>query len=258
MSQDDVGKTTHLVTNRDELEEALKLVHYSYVRSGYMREHESGLRFNIHYASPATRTIVNVVNEDITSTVSLFSDSNLGLPLDSIYPREADELRQMGRRPGEAGMLADRRSDIRRSVKTVLDMMRMLYWTAMEIGLTDLMVTVNPKHVTFYTNLFCFEQFGAEKSYDAVDGAPAVLLRMNIADLKEEDFTKPRVRRMAVAPPADWLGFDKSYQMCAEDLGYFLGLAPDVLRNASQREIEVIEAMHPSLDLEPLLAPASH
>jgi hypothetical protein len=47
-------------------------------------------------------------------------------------------------------------------------------------------ITVNPRHVRFYRNVMLFELLGEEKSCEKVNGAPAVLLRMDLTTMPEK------------------------------------------------------------------------
>jgi hypothetical protein len=51
-----------------------------------------------------------------------------------------------------------------------------------------LCVTVNPRHVRFYERRLGFERFGPPRAYDAVNGAPAVPLALDL----QRALTTPR------------------------------------------------------------------
>ena len=51
--------------------------------------------------------------------------------------------------------------------------------------LADVFIEVNPRHVSFYRRALCFTVAGPERICPRV-GAPAVLLRMSVADLTEK------------------------------------------------------------------------
>ncbi len=156
--------------NRNEIDTALRLVHDNYITAGY-----------IPLDRVPSITFVGVLDGVIVATVSLFVDD---LPLFSIYggflPPSA--------RVGEAGMLAGKGAP-------VLEMMKLLFWTARDMGLTDLIIAVHPKHKDFYTRFLGFEGFGSEVSCPSVCGAPAVLLRLNLA-IKATDLKSKHIRSL--------------------------------------------------------------
>src|SRR5438046_1906361 len=79
------GITFRLADNQSELEQAFQLLHDSYVRSGFMKPHPSGLRVTKYQALPATTNLVAVVGSEVVGTVSLIRRSAFGLPIESIF-----------------------------------------------------------------------------------------------------------------------------------------------------------------------------
>src|SRR6185503_13907745 len=53
-------------------------------------------------------------------------------------------------------------------------------------GATDVVIEVNPRHVAYYQKLLLFEVCGPEKPCPRVNGAPAVLLRLDL-DMQAEE-----------------------------------------------------------------------
>lgn len=235
-------EVTRQVRDRDELTRALELVHDNYVRCGYIKPSPSGMRLNIHYIAPTTRTFVTVLDNKIIATISLFCDSPLGLPMDDLYGAELLPLRQQGRHIAEVGMLADGGRSLSVAFPVMMELMKRIYWTGRDTGLSDLLVTVNPKHRVFYKRIFCFEKFGAEKSYEAFDNAPVVLLRMNLSVLKKRDFQQRRMRQAVFSPFPEGPEFEGDYQMRPEDVDYFFS---DILRKADDKTIEVVKGWYP-------------
>jgi hypothetical protein len=47
--------------------------------------------------------------------------------------------------------------------------------------IADVLIEVNPRHVNYYRRLLCFEVFGTERPCPRVNGAPAVLLRLDLS-----------------------------------------------------------------------------
>ena len=237
------------VRNREEVEQAFELVHDNYVASGYMSPQPSGLRLSVHNAMPTTRTFVSLLQEEIVATVTLFCDSSLGLPLDSLYSREIGALREEGRYLSEVGMLADRRWQLSQSVSLLMEMMKCMFWAAKEGGLSDLLITVNPKHKKFYKRFLCFEEYGGEKRYGAVRGAPAVLLRLDLLKLTAERVPRETVRKLFFGDPPQGADLQRGYRMCPEDIDYFFLERTDVLRFASSETVRAIESQYAGLGL---------
>ncbi len=247
---------TRHAASRAEFEEALRLVHERYVECGYMQPQASGMRLGVHYALPTASPFVAKLNGEVIATVTLFLDSELGLPLDTLYADYADRMRDAGGALAEAGMLADRRGLLGRGIREQLRLMRPLFWKAIQRGVDDLLITVNPKHVAFYERMLCFEVVGPRRVYSAVRGAPAVLLRLDLATLDPDDVNRPNVRHLffqekdGVAPAPEW-------RMTTGELLYFFVERTDMLSRLSPRELRVVSAYHPDLDLAAVLPEAA-
>lgn len=168
----------------DEHKKAFALVHEEYLRARYIRHpRPSRMLFNIHNLLPSSSVLIMKRNEDVVSTLSLIRDAKpFGLPMDSIYSDELNELRQSGRRLTEACGLAT--SDTFRWRNFFMFSFREMYWHAVNTGASDICIMVNPKHVAFYKTIFLFEELGPEKFYPRL-GVPAVALRMNLESHEE-------------------------------------------------------------------------
>jgi hypothetical protein len=163
-------------------EQAWGLVHDAYVSKGYMESCPSKMRLQLQDALPEATTFLAVERPGgkALATLTVYPDGPLGLPMDVLYRRELDELRAAGRKPCEiAKLVAD--LDGQDGRRTLLDLFRLAYLTARRLeACTDLVVTVNPRHERYYRRLLMFEQIGEVKAYDAVGGAPAVPLRLDL------------------------------------------------------------------------------
>ncbi len=239
--------------SRYEQERALELVHENYVRLGYMKPHQSGMRINVHYALPMTRTFVAVVDHEVAATLSVFVDSAFGLPLDDIYEDRIATLRGQRRRVAEVGMLSDVGAG-HVGMDGLMDLMLHAFWEAVEAGADDIVVAVNPRHRAFYRRLMCFEPFGDRRSYLSVGGAPAVLLRLDLRRFRPGHVTSRRVRvafdstlRQRLDNSA-WL-----WRMNDDDLHYFFVERSEVFKSLDPTQRRIIENHFPGLDISRLI-----
>ena len=170
---------------REELGDAFKLVYDEYKRSGYIKEHKArNMFFYIHHLLPDTAVLLMIDKEKVVSTLSLVVDSEeFGLPMDSIYRDELDDLRKYNRKVIEACALAT--SAKYRSANVFSYLFRQAYWHAVDNCTNYISIMVNPKHVQFYKKILLFEDLGIEKNYPRV-GAPAIALRLDIAKYEEK------------------------------------------------------------------------
>jgi hypothetical protein len=128
--------------------------------------------------------------------VSLIPDSAIGVPCDDLYAAELAPLRACGRRIAEVSALAihEQWRDVGLLVVRKLVQMIALYAHRLA-DLDTLCIAVNPRHARFYESCLRFQRFGALKAYPAVNDAPAVALRLDLA------------REMRIPPPAGAVPF---------------------------------------------------
>ena len=133
---------------------------------------------------PSTDMIVAELRGQVISTVSLVRDGELGLPMESVFPEEVAARRAAGIRLAEVSCLADRRQGTARFFGLFCELSRLMAQLARKTGVDELVVVVNPRHAPLYRRYMAFEQIGDERTYDAVQGFPAVPLSLNFANAK--------------------------------------------------------------------------
>lgn len=173
--------TFKIASTRDELEQAYRLLQRVYVQEGYADNNDTELRFGVHNAAPQTTTFVGKQGDRVVITMTLFVDSILGLPMESLYEKELNKLRAQGHSLGEVGGLASD-PDYRDRSQLLPFLITKIMFTYAEqyLGLDKLVVTVNPKHQLFYQKIIMFRRLGKNKDYGHVKGHPAVPLCLNV------------------------------------------------------------------------------
>src|SRR5207253_10166327 len=97
-----------IASERHEWEQAFQLVSKSYRARGYEPTSASSVRFTRHHALPDTMVFIAKHESRVLFTLSLVPDNTLlGLPMESIYEDEIQDLRNAGRRLGEVTSMAD-------------------------------------------------------------------------------------------------------------------------------------------------------
>ncbi|MBD3242391.1 MAG: hypothetical protein GF331_17505 [Chitinivibrionales bacterium] len=179
------GLTVKIAETPDELEQAFRVVHDSYVDSGYMAPSASGMRLCLQQAMPRATTVIGVQDGEVKTTLTIFPDSFCGLPMDSLFGDELASLRAAGRLIAEVGAFASKPGFKQNNPNIILHLMKLMVLYAMEnLHVEDVVITINPKHRLFYEAIWGFSQMGDEKAYDKVGGNPAILLRLNLVDLR--------------------------------------------------------------------------
>ncbi|HEY7520342.1 MAG TPA: hypothetical protein VIE36_18800 [Methylomirabilota bacterium] len=162
---------------RADRQQAERLVHDVYVARG-LRDAASPRR-----AAASAGAAVFVARTDgvIGATLMLLCDSSRGLPADALYRDELAPLRARGRRLAEVSALAVEPARRGVALALVRPLVQLVGIYARDVrGVDDLCVTVHPRHAPFYQGQFGFTRFGVEKPYGAVQGAPAVGLRLDL------------------------------------------------------------------------------
>ena len=180
-----------LVTNSQDFYESLELVQDVYIREGYVNpsSDKSPCRILKNHHHPATAVFTGKCINTIAFTVSLFPDSGWGLPMDTIYQDELDNLRFQGRRIGEVGCLATHPDHRNGTQNILMHGNKIMFTYAMEIlKLDDLVITVHPKHALVYKEVLMFEELcsGTVKSYPTVNHNPAIALRLDLHEAEEK------------------------------------------------------------------------
>ena len=257
------GMVFKIAETREELEEAYRVVHDTYVEEEYMDPHPSKMRIKLMNAHPHTITFIGKKEDHVAITLTVIPDSPLGLPVDDIYKQEVDRLRAMQRSVVEVGSLAshvlyrDHKKNSHMEIITRLknialhiDMASIVY-SSHYLNADDMVIAVHPKHKKFYEQVLLFEPFGEEKAYPDVKGNLAVGLRLNLRDVEE------KYRERYCGNQQGW-GF---YQVILGDYGlslqlpqerkpvsvwnadllsYFFEQKTDILRTAPSSQLEYL------------------
>jgi hypothetical protein len=173
-----------LAVTQDELDAASRLVHRCYVGRGYVEPSADGRHASPYLAMPSTTVFVARVGGVIVATVSLIGDSTRRLPCDALWADELAAVRAGGRRLAEVSALAVSEACRGKGLRILRALVRAVGVYGREIARLDtLCIAVHPRHAPFYASLLRFRRFGGLRSCAAVNGAPAVGLRLDLREL---------------------------------------------------------------------------
>lgn len=181
-----------IASQRGEFEAAYRLVHDAYVRQGLTEPLRSGMRITPYQLLPTTDVLVALVRDEVFCTMSLVADGEMGLPMESIFAEELALRRQQGLRLAEVSCLADRRSQLSRSLPALYGLMRLMVQSARARGVDQLLVACHPRHAKFYRRALGFDTISEVRSYQTVRGNPAVAL---VQDLNLAQQNHPELYR---------------------------------------------------------------
>lgn len=136
-------------------------------------------------AAPLQRevTLLAWSDADAVGTMTMGFDNGQGLLADQAYAQRLDELRAMGRTVCEFTRFAvSSAADSKATISGLFDLSYVL--GRKMLGVTDVVVEVNPRHVGFYRRAFGFRPISDVRTCERVN-APAVLLRLDVAEMEE-------------------------------------------------------------------------
>ncbi len=133
---------------------------------------------------PDRTTIIAYTNENAIGTLSIASDSGMGLLADQLYHEELNGLRKQGCSLCEfRGLAVDA---VIKSKRMLASLFHIGYLYPFSISNhTDGVLEVNPRHAGFYEKRLGFTRIGPERICPRVN-APAVLLRTNFSHMAEQ------------------------------------------------------------------------
>jgi len=174
----DVWSLAYATTDQ-ELLDSLRLVQRRYELRGYLPGGADHADLTLYHVLPGSRTILVKAADRIVATATYVPDSPLGLPSERVFGCEVKEIRATGRRLVEISGLA-----IEESVRAE-DRAKVAVWLFHTIediarlggNTDDLVITVNPRHVAYYSGRLGFDRVAGPRPFAAVQGADAVLLR---------------------------------------------------------------------------------
>lgn len=164
-----------------ELTEAYRLLHDSYINSGFADPDPSGMRVLPQHLLPQTTTIVAKWDGKVIGTLSLIRDNPFGLPMEKIF--NLNERRRNIRRLAEVSSLAIHPDYRGQAYLALFPLFRFVYQYAKTyFGTDELVIAVNPSTTDMYTAFIGFEKLVSKpKPYDFVKGAPAVGLFLDFS-----------------------------------------------------------------------------
>jgi hypothetical protein len=177
-ARDERRLRTRIAALPDERAAAEELVRRRYAWRGYRlalsEERDcAGGRTGEHWV-----TLLAEAGGRLLGTLTVGPDGRHGLLAAGTYAEEIDRLRDEGRRLGELTRLAIEKGA---DWKGALDALVQATWLVTRVvhALTDVLIEVNPRHVSFYQRVFGFEAIGSGRVCPRV-GAPSVLLLLDL------------------------------------------------------------------------------
>lgn len=179
--------SVEIAKSKEDLEHAYSLLHESYVSAKLMKAHSSGLRCNWYSVLPQTTTIVVKYKGVVAGTVSLIVDSSSGLPSDSEYLTENNELRRsLGRLVEVSALAVSKKFRHNGHIVSLLLMKYLFNYATKFLHGKGLVCTIHDRAESFYRALWHFQRNGKLVRYPYVEGARAIHMSLEISPAKSE------------------------------------------------------------------------
>ena len=176
-----------IVSNLEDLKNALRLLQNSFEAEGYAKKTTSGLRLTPYHLLPETIVLVAKEHGQIIATLSVVVHTDFGLPLESSV--NLKNFMKTKERTVEISALAVDTKAAGQRGEVLYNLMKYLYHCNVELLDTKTQVIgVNPKMVSLYKAILLFKNIPYTKvgSYKFANGAPVVPMYFNLQTAKTE------------------------------------------------------------------------
>lgn len=222
------GVTYKIASCRSERDDAFRLVHDVYVKSGLMQPNEAGMRVTPFHLLPTTNLFVAYHGSQLVYTMTMISDDQRGLPMEEVFGPELAEKRKSGDYFAEVSCLASRSGYFNRSrmFSVFVQLAALMVQSARENGIDRLVIACNPRHARFYQNFLGFTTFGEQREYSQVRNKPAIACEHDFRRCDREWY--PLKDRIYATPYRHWELYHQP--MLSEEKSYYLSVCE--LQNA--------------------------
>ena len=170
---------------------AFNLVYKVFLKTGFIQPSKTPFRLAPQHCNPDSRVFIGVLPEPgaekLVYSISIFPDTeDSGLPMDMVFKKELDALREQGRFLVEVGHLASDSSYRMNTMNVPMLGNKILHQYASEhLDADDLVIAIHPKFQWFYEELLLFEKLGEISEYSYANNNPAVAMRLDLRTMKE-------------------------------------------------------------------------
>lgn len=172
-----------IAETQEELSQAFRVLHDSYVAKKYMSPSPSQMRVTPYHVLPTTTTFIALVGSEVVGTMSIIKDGVFGLPTEHLF--DLSFLRKKGAKLAEVSSLAiDPKYRTRGGACLFLLIKYLIDYAYNFMGVDTLAISVNPAQQILYDDILLFDKIPQKeiKPYSFVDGAPAIGRYVRIAD----------------------------------------------------------------------------
>ena len=172
-----------IARTKEELSEAYRILHDSYLDLGYAKPHVSGMRIVKYFALPSTTTLIALFDNKVVGTVSIVRRGAFGLPMESAF--DLSEFIDRNEVIAEVSSLAIDSKFRQKRGALFLPLLK-FFWEYVEqfMNLDSIVITVNPAMTDFYEGFLSFKRLRHAQvdDYGFANGNPGVGLYLNVRE----------------------------------------------------------------------------
>ncbi|MBC7465345.1 MAG: hypothetical protein H7256_05080 [Bdellovibrio sp.] len=250
-----------IARTQDELQQAYRILHDSYVDQGYMQPNETGMRLVKYFALPSTTNLIALWEGKVVATISVIRRTSFGLPLENIF--DINNLCTNDEAVAEVSSLAIAKEFRLSRGALFFPFCKFFYQYSLNyLRLKTVVIAVNPTMADFYEGILGFNviQNKVVSEYDFANGNPAVglwadLKMLQVYFTKKYAHHKDKNRNMYHFFCNHDFRFikypDRSYVKAADpvltsaDLEFFFVKNSNILNELSPKELKALESMYP-------------
>lgn len=164
---------------------AFNLVYKVFLKTGFIQPSPTPFRLAPQHSHKDSRVFIGVNKENnkekVVYSISIFPDSDAGLPMDTVFSKELEKLRAKGRFIVEAGHLAADSTYKMNTMNVPMLGNKILHqYTSEYLDADDIVIAIHPKYRWFYEELLLFEKIGEIGEYSYANNNPAVAMRLDL------------------------------------------------------------------------------
>jgi hypothetical protein len=230
--------------NQSDLCRAFELVYQRYLAEGYMPPNDFKMRYSIFELLPVSSTYLACLGGEVCCTATVIADSAMGLPLSGVFSEELDSLRSAGRKVVEGSMLGAlprTKGNVR-----ILEVMVHFISHCLSNEVDNILLVVNPKHVSFWQRSFGFVPWGNERPCAHVGGHPGVLLKLAVKEDWLNNLNSARLTKELISHAKQLASnFQPAYQLGEAEVFNLLLLNPAIQAGLSHVEAASLKRFYP-------------
>ncbi len=249
--------TCRPATSEKDLKDAYALVYREYLKRKYCKADVSELHYTVYSLLPKSKTFILEMDQRVVGTISVIIDSPCGIPMESLFEDKISKFRREGRTIAEVSLLALDQSVFGRKSFSLTDfkklsgsflLFKMMFdYIRYGVGVTDLFITMHPKHKELYQYL-TFEIIGPVRSYAGAEGNPALPMRL---DVNRTVLTLPRelsIQRYFIEDKLPQEVIESRFHWTSESISEFLKIR-NMWRHLSPKQQEHLKACYPGIQI---------